>query len=446
MEKIRQFWVSVSSSLWFVPSLMLIGSIGSALFLIESESWVDQELLLKYPRIFGLGADGSRGMLTAIAGSMLTVAALAFSLVLSTIAQASGQYTPRILRNFMKDGGNQFILGYFVSVFAYSLVVLRTIRGADEIKFVPSLAIVFGLLLALGGNIVLIYFIHHVASSLQLTTIIKNIVEETQESIDVLFPQETGTAAKKKGRKAARELIDDEDWLEIESTSNGYIQYVDTTGLLEFAEEKNIIVKMHASIGQFVGKRQTLIKVSPDIGKSEMLFDEDDEGQVNSYFQIHRFRSIEQDVGYGIRQIVDIALKALSPGVNDTTTAIICIDYLGTIISDIAQRNLPTDIRKKNGDVRIIVKAPDFESFVETAFDQIRINGKGNQAVLQRLLDTMALIAKNILDESHQETLLEQVRLIENLGNNSLETDYEKEKVSERVEKTKKLIKSKKYV
>ncbi len=440
MDKLRQLWFSVRSSLWFVPSLMLVGSIVLALILVESESWVDQELLLKYPRIFGLGADGSRGMLTAIAGSMLTVATLAFSLTLSTIAQASGQYTPRILRNFMKDSANQFILGYFVSVFAYSLVVLRTIRGADEIKFVPSLAIIFGLFLAIGGIIVLIYFIHHVANSLQLTTIIGHIVEETQEAIDVLFPEGTGTSAEDAAKTAAREFVNEEKWIRIDSNSNGYIQYVDTNGLLAFAEEKKIVIKMHAGIGQFVGKGQTLIEIVPENNGSETIDNEDDQARVNTYFHIYRFRSIEQDVGFGIRQIVDIALKALSPGVNDTTTAIICIDYLGTIISELASRKLPTDIRTKNGDVRIIVKAPNFASYAETAFDQIRINGRGNLAVFQRLLDTSVLVGKNKLSQSQQDILLKHVSLIEEAAKRTLDTDYEQGKVSDRIERAQALI------
>ncbi len=195
MNKLKLFWANLRASLWFVPGLMMVGSIALALVLIEIDSGIKGEWLARYPRLFGLGADGSRGMLSAIAGSMLTVATLAFSLTLNAITQASGQFTPRIFRNFMRDRANQFVLGYFVSVFSFCLIVLRTIRGGDELKFVPSLAVMTGLILALGGVLVLIFFIHHIADSLQITTILDNITDETKMSVEKLFPQQLGRAA-----------------------------------------------------------------------------------------------------------------------------------------------------------------------------------------------------------------------------------------------------------
>ncbi len=217
---------------------------------------VDREMLLKYPRLFGLGADGSRGMLTAIASSMLTVAALAFSMTLAALAQASAQYTPRILRNFMRDRINQFILGYFVSVFAYCLIVLRTIRGAEELKFVPSLAVMGGLILAIGGIIVLIYFIHHIATSLQVSHIIGNIVEETKEAVETLFPKEMGKPAEKSEKTEAQIIETYKSWRKIPAQESGYIQYVDTEQLTDWAQEKEFIVKMECGIGQICRQRR----------------------------------------------------------------------------------------------------------------------------------------------------------------------------------------------
>ena len=439
MKKIRQLWYSLRTSLWFIPGLMLASSILLALVLVEADERQNRELLLKYPKIFGLGADGSRGMLTAIAGSMLTVAALAFSLTLSIIAQASAQYTPRILRNFLRDRINQFILGYFVSVFAYCLVVLRTIRGADELKFVPSLAVVTGLLLALGGIIVLIYFIHHIATSLQLTNIIASVVDDTLAAIEVMFPLEMGRPAETDDDfDEAQRLIDNGDWFEIIAGSSGYIQLVDSDGLVNFAVENNLVVKMEVGIGQFVGKGEPLAAVSADDETSAIIVDDNITDTINSFYDIYRFRSIEQDVGYGIRQIVDIALKALSPGINDTTTAIICIDYLGVILSEIAVRRLPVRIRKKRDNIHVLVSSPDFASYIETAFDQIRISGKGNFAVFQRLCGAMAMIGSNNYLNRRFEVLDKQLDLISDFAAKTLETDYEKEKVIKSVAKTRK--------
>jgi uncharacterized membrane protein len=195
MNKLKQKLKDLRASLWFVPGVMIVVSIALALDLIEIDSCVKVEWLADFPRLFGLGADGSRWMLTAIAGSILTVAALAFSLTLNAVTQASGQFTPRIFRNFMRDRANQLVLGYFVSVFAFCLLVLRTIRGADELKFVPSFAVLTRLVLALGGILVLIFFIHYIADSLQITKIPNNINLETLAAIKKLFPQELGETA-----------------------------------------------------------------------------------------------------------------------------------------------------------------------------------------------------------------------------------------------------------
>lgn len=434
MQKIRQFLITLRSSLWFIPGLMIFASIFLAIVLIEIDSNIKREWLVAYPRIFGLGADGSRGMLTAIAGSMLTVATLAFSLTLSIIAQASGQYTPRILRNFMRDKVNQFILGYFVSVFAYSLIILRTIRGADELKFVPSLGVAIGLLLALGGIVVLIYFIHHIASSLQVTNIILGIEEETSEVITRIFPERLGEGADKPEIDQPEDLEENLVWYGIGSLLDGYIQYVNTDGLMDYAVRNDLYIRMEYGIGEFIAKDIALISVSKKP-------DADQVREINSYFNIYRYRTIAQDVGYGIRQIVDIALKALSPGVNDTTTALICIDYLAVIISEIAGRKLPVRTRAFKGRLRVFVKAPSFEDYVRVAFDQIRVNANGDLAVYTRLLQTLRIVALRSKDSPQRYAIiLEHVELTRKFAEQFLQSEDEKEKFFDRYYQEKKRI------
>lgn len=417
---------------------MLFSSIVLALTLIEVDSRIGYEWQSAFPRIFGLGADGSRGMLTAIAGSMLTVAALAFSLTLAAVTQASGQFTPRIYRNFLRDTSNQFVLGYFVSVFAYCLVILRTIRGGDEIKFVPSLSVVTGLVLALGGVIVLIYFIHHIAVSLQISTIIHNIVEETKESIETIFPQEIGSTAAAEEQIVMMRAEERHAWKTIKSLSSGYVQSIDSDSMLDLAEKHNVILRMERSIGQFVGSGADLISVANAMEDSEPGFELNDDvcKDLNGCFGINRYRTVDQDVGFGIRQIVDIALKALSPGVNDTTTAITCIDFLGEIIGQLASRKFPFEIRSKDGTARVITSAPDFKDFVETAFDQIRISGKGNHAIFERMIGSLTYVAGLTRDETRLQTLRNHIDLIEVYADQTLDTEYEKRKVRERLKKS----------
>ncbi len=442
MNKLKQFLSNLRTSLWFVPGVMIAFSVALAIGLIEIDSRVQPEWFQNFPRLFGLGADGSRGMLTAIASSMLTVAALAFSLTLNSVAQASAQFTPRIFRNFMRDRANQFVLGYFVSVFGFCLIVLRTIRGGDELKFVPSLAVMVGLALALGGILVLIFFIHHIADSLQITTILDNITDETKESIKRLFPEELGEAASGDEKHEAWRAEDVKNWVKIAAPAPGYVQSVDADGLLEYAARNNLLIRMRRGIGQFAGSGAALAEIAPDTEtpNKNVRFGDEKIEEINRFFSLDRHRTVEQDAGFGIRQIVDIALKALSPGVNDTTTAVECIDNLGEIVGEIARRKLPAAVRSKDNVPRVLTLAPEFRDYVQTAFDQIRISGKANQAIFERILTTIQFVAECTSDKTRRNALGKQVELIGEYAEQTLDTDYEKGKVRLKLNEAKKIF------
>ncbi|MFZ1767587.1 MAG: DUF2254 family protein, partial [Caldilinea sp.] len=167
-----------------MPSLIVLFSIALAVALIEADSVVRDLLPAQWSRLFGAGAEGARGMMSTIAGSMMTVVGVTFSMILVVLALASSQYTSRILRNFMRSGVTQIVLGIFAGIFTYCLLVLRTIRSGDEGAFVPDLAVFFGFVLALGGVGALMFFIHHIASSIQAASIIASVAQETIAAID----------------------------------------------------------------------------------------------------------------------------------------------------------------------------------------------------------------------------------------------------------------------
>lgn len=342
----------------------------------------------------------------------------------------------------MSDRANQFVLGYFVSVFVFCLIVLRTIRGGDELKFVPSIAVLVGLLLAIGGVLVLVFFIHHIADSLQITRILEKITDETKQAIETMFPQDLGDAATESEIDETIHAAEVKDWKKIRALQAGYVQDIDTVGLMEFAEKNKILVKMRLGIGQFLGRGAVLAEITPDTSpeKWEMPISDEKIKEINDFFSIARHRTIEQYAGFGIRQIVDIALKALSPGINDTTTAISCIDNLGEIIGEIARRQMPARVRAKANVPRVIALAPDFQNYVETAFDQVRISGRSNQAIFERLLTTMVFIAGCTNIETRRTSLRIQVKLIGEFAEPTLETEYEKEKVQLKLNEAKKIL------
>ncbi len=439
MIRIKSYWESLRGSLWFIPSIMLVASIALALVFIQLDLLYGSKWLIEQSRIFAFGAEGARGMLTAVAGSMLTVVALTFALTLTAMSYAAGLYTPRIFRNFMRDRGTQFVLGYFVSVFAYCLVVLLTIHGGDELLFVPTLSIITGLLLALGGIIVLIFFIHHISASLQINNIIDNIGDATKKSVDKIFPKNLGEPAGKNERMQTWQAEDNQKWQAIPALSSGYVLNVDTDGLLQYAEENDIILKMEREIGNFAPRGAILMSLTNAESAGALDFTKDDKSikELNALIDVKPHRTIDQDVAFGMRQIVDIALKALSLGVNDTTTAVSCIHFLADITGEIARRQLPLRVRSKDDKPRVITLAPTFQDYVEIAFDQIRISGTGNVAIFEQLAEAIAFVATCTRDEERRQILRKQIELTAEFADQTLQTQYEKEKFNEKLAKAK---------
>ena len=211
MNKLRQRWGNLRSSFWFMPSLIVVDSIVVALALIEADSVWGDHLRAQWPRLFGVGAEGARQILSTLAGSMMTVMGITFSMTLLALTLASSQYTSRILRNFMRSRVTQVTLGIFAGIFVYCLIVLRTIHGG-EAEFVPSLAVFFAFVMAIGGVGVLIFFIHHIASSIQASSIIASIAHETIAAIDRLFPEKLGHGPDEdEGQDQVLRSLDEED-------------------------------------------------------------------------------------------------------------------------------------------------------------------------------------------------------------------------------------------
>ena len=248
MSRLRLWWDSLLYTLWFVPSLMMVAGALLAVAMVIASGHVDDEVLARWPRVFGADAGSSRDMLATIAGSIITVAGVTFSITMITVTQASTQYTPRILRNFMRDRPSQVTLGGLAGVFTYCLVVLRTIRGGEESMFVPALAVLTGFILAAASVGLLIYFVHHTASSLQASSIIKRVADDTERAIDRLFPSDVGTAAGPPAVPAAARLLDTLAWTPVAAAASGYVQSLDAAGNVSI-QTVTVIV---ADVNEFV--------------------------------------------------------------------------------------------------------------------------------------------------------------------------------------------------
>lgn len=384
MHRLRALWVNLRSTLWFVPSVIVFCAIALGQFLANIGSTFPALARDSLPQALGFSAEGSRAMLSAIASSMITVAGVAFSVTIVALSLASSQYSPRVLRHFMRDRGNQTVLGVFVGIFAYCLVVLPMVRGGEEHGNVPALAVAFGVVLAMVGVGCLIYFIHHVATAIQASSIVAVIAGETHSAIQHLFPEQMGDESPPPSEEL-RDLV----WQPVPAPASGMIQLVDETALLGACVAHDCVLRMEYRLGDFVLRGTPLVSVTVRGDVPGAMTH-----GIAAAFTIDRTRTVEQDAAYGIRQIVDIALRALSPSLNDTTTAILCINYLTDVLRRAAERHPESPYRRHAGVLRVIAIRPDFCEHVQLAFEQLRDNAGGKFPIFDRLLWGLERVAE----------------------------------------------------
>lgn len=397
-SRLRTLWWRLSSGLWFIPSMTVLASMLLAVFLVEAEGLHTLDLGKRWPRVFGVGLDGSRAMLTSIATSMVTVAGVVFSVTIVALSLAASQYSPRVLRTFTGDRPTQFVLGVFVGIFAYCLVVLRTLRGGGENGFVPSLAVLGGLVLSLVGIAFLVYFIHHLAASIQASSIITRVTDATLTAIDDLFPEELGAPADELENETPPGGLD--AWTKVAARETGYVINVSNAGLLAFARERGRVLRMDAPIGGFVIEGRALASLHGTDAVTEA-----DEKALGALYAFDRQRTIEQDAAFGVQQIVDIGSKALSPGINDASTAVLCIDRLTEILVRLARRRIETPYRREQGELRVIACGPSFEDLVDLAYHTLRHDAANKPLVFRRLLWSIEQVADATTSQTRRRAL-----------------------------------------
>lgn len=437
MIRLRALRKRLLGTLWFLPTVLVVGALALAAGMVELSAHVDDDALARWPRIFGASPGSSRSILSAVASGMITVAGLTFSLTMVAVTQASSQYTPRVLRNFMADRANQMVLGTFVGVFAYCLVVLRTIRSADEgVRFVPSLAVVLGIVLAVVGIGVLIYFVHHIASTLEASSLVARVARETEGAIDALFPDPLGDAAPDDTTRATRLAAAVTAWHPVLAPATGYVQRVDEARLLALAGQARRLVRMERGVGDFVVEGRPIAWVAATREVSGAADGRDDRTgpgelarRLSRVWAIGEYRTVEQDAAFGVRQLVDVALKALSPGINDTTTAVSCVDYLGALLVRLAGRRIESPVRMCDGEVRVLARGPSFEKLLRLACDEIRQNAEANVSVLHRLLQVLAEVAATTADAARRALVVEQLALVREVAERTVAAPADRERL-----------------
>ncbi|MBW4468091.1 MAG: DUF2254 domain-containing protein [Pegethrix bostrychoides GSE-TBD4-15B] len=429
--RFSKFWDSLNSSFWFVPTLMVALSIALSFITIGIDQSRETDLIGNIGWAYALGPNGSRAILSAIAGSMVSVATTAFSITIVALQLASSQFGPRLLRNFMQDTGNQVVLGTFISTFVYSLMVLRTINGVDENEFVPHLAVTCGMGLAIASIGVLIYFIHHSASSIQVDQVIHRVGCDLNATIEQIFPEQIGRSASRQRQNAGSADIPtdfDQAAETVRAADGGYVQAVDHDQIMTLAIEHDLLLRVNQRPGRFVVKGSALVQVFPGEKLTKHLA-----AQINTAFVYGSQRTEQQDVEFSIDQLVEIAARALSPGVNDPFTAVRCIDQLSAALCRLAQRDMPSPYRYDDqNQLRVIAEPTSFGDVVDAAFNQIRQYGQSSVAVTMRLLEAIATIATFTHRPGDRIALQRQAEMVMRGSEQGISEELDRQDIKER--------------
>ena len=402
------------TTLWFVATIELAAA--AALFLVTyaldraayrgsltMPSWVNQG-----------SADAARQIVTGIAAAVITVVGLVFSILIVALTLASTQFGPRMLRSFIRDRGVQITLGTFVATFFYAILTLGSVSHGAHGDFVPHLSITVCLALTLLDLGVLVYFIHHVAKSIQLPEVIAGIAGDLSNAITVDFQSGDSRRAplSAAGELPARLHLEGSP---VAATTSGYLQFVRYSTLVDIAIESDAVIELLYRPGHFVVRGLPLARVWPPSAASEVSRGLDKAHVTGAH------RTLRQDLTFAIDQLVEIAIRALSPAVNDTFTALTCIDWLSDGLCQITaswhSRRVHFD---DTGKVRLIAAESTYDRFVDRAFDKIRQAGRGMPAVLIRQLDALARVMDYTSTPAQRAVLLQQAEMIERQSETSV--------------------------
>lgn len=381
----------IRSSYWFIPSLMAVAALATGAGVIYLDAYFGSAWLREFGWYQSNTSDGARAVLSTIAGSAITVAGVVFSITIVSVSFAAGQYGPRVLANFMRDRGNQITLGTFIATFLYCIVVLRTIRGGpEEREFVPDLAILIALLLALGSISVLIFFIHHVPLSIHANSVVARIGRQLVEAVDEIYPEFIGDAlldesqARRQVPSALRDRSmergeEDAECCVIRSSRTGYIEAIDDERLMEIARDSQLVMRLDSRPGEFIHRGRVFLRVWPKCNASAATVKE-----LEAAFAVGAKRTSLQDTRFLVDELVEVGARALSPGINDPFTAIACLDWLGAALSELGRREIASHLRTEaGGAVRVIAIPFTFADYVSLALGQFRpyLAGDRNAAV-----------------------------------------------------------------
>lgn len=407
-------WTRVREAFWFMPAVLCLAAVVVAEVMLAVDRAVDApDLGPLGPFVNRVGEAGSRDLLGAIAGSVLTVAATSFSITLAVLGTASSTYGPRLVRNFMADRGNQFVLGVFAATFLYSLLVLRSIRApgdGDEV-FVPHLAVNLAVLLAVLSIGVLVYFIHHIADSVQVWTLARRVRTDLLHAVDRLYPEEIGHAPQDvDGGPGSADVPDrlDADGVAVRSGDVGYLQAVSEDRLLDVTGRHDVLVALRVRPGDHLVEGAVVAVVWPPDRVDERLV-----AAVRACLQTGTARSPRQDVEFAVQMLEEMAVRALSASTNDPYTALNALDDLSAGMVRLAGRSTPSPYRYDDDHrLRVVARRVELIDLLDRVLDAMRTYAVDHLVVLRRTLELAEQVGAAGRSPAVRARLREHVALI----------------------------------
>jgi len=406
--QLLQLWDRLRTSYWFVPGLFLISAIGLSIgaLVVDAEYGSSLTFVAWLPE---LSPDAARTFLSTVAGAVITIVSVSFSITIVALTMASSQFGPRLLRNFIRSRPNQVTLGLLLGTFVFALLTMRNIHTADEQDFVPRLSLFIAVASVISSLFAFIYFIHNVATSIRAPNVIHDVYRNLMHAVEDYFPTTDDM-----------EKVPSLDWQGIESpdgevraTSEGYLLGIEIDALVKWAEDKKLRAQIKCRPGAFIYEDALLMvyqcSEETDAKEKEELAN----GKARESFILGEERTPGQDFAFSIRQLVEIAVRALSPGVNDPFTAMECVDHLGAALQKILRRPMPQSVfADKEEKARVALPEVDFKDVVAIALDQLRRHAAADLAVTRMIIIMLGDLACRSNSEERREVLIEQLDLV----------------------------------
>lgn len=383
--RFRQFLSALGETFWLVPAAMVIFGIMLAIFLLGIDragtlpTWLTQSVWL-----YNGGGTGARTLLGVIASSAIGVAGTVFSITIAALSLAAGQMGPRLLRNFTRDRGVQLTLGAFLGTFSYALMVLRSVRTQDEGTFTPHLSLTFGIVMAFVCVGTLVYFVAHMANRINVDTVVNLVSDDVRSAIHAYTTEEIQLETPPNSFwSGATEILD---------ARRGYLHQLDDKTLADWAAKHGTAIRLLVRQGDYVFPGAPIAVMTVHVaGASAAIRDATALGET---------RSSAGNAEYAVRQLVEVAVRALSSGINDPHTAMSVLNRLGAALCDLAGHHLPTGVSMRNDRVALVVPTTSYPGLVNVMFHMIRQNATRSTAVLIRMVDVLiaAVICEHAMD------------------------------------------------